>query len=676
VGAYNGPDVPVQDIRSFSAHANGNNVDLTFEISNQSSCIEDAGVYIADTPMGPARLIGNLADEPILDLPNSWVDSFRLPVSDHYCYWLGYECGLADEVTDLSLLYPASSEFPVTYQRGAERPVKNAPGVPAVSDVLLDFGRSVRLTWDLSNDDASLDGYGIYRTVYTLDHAAIDGPRFVTLVPPGTSTYVDDGVSSDYRFSYRISSAHHGGFTIQDGDGNFAIWNDFCAETPEMRPVNNFYTGSLLISDDTLCVCPKGDGDSLRVMFTVLGSDGSPTADVSAGEMALVVYRGEALFCEGDTVHATRSTDSNGTTEFAYAGIGGCDDVLIAAQVRDTFVTGLANVSVRSPDLDANGTVALPDFSRFAGAYPSSCGDPAYCTCADFNLNCHIRLDDLSVLAFHYCVPPCTTVHACGVGGSSMATSAWGAPAAEVPEGAPPVRPAFEIGSAKERRLEDGRISLPVSVKAVSSLLACHVVIRYDGSVTSAEFVPTDYLHEPLVIPARVDDAKKTIMVALAATGGVVTGSAQGVLGALVVEGTIVPHSIQIVEAAILDGNRRLVPVVESGVLASGGTASEELAPSLVEIRETKLYQSYPNPSNPVTTISFSLKDRCAVTLRIFDVSGHIVRTLVSEELDPDVHRVIWDGRDQRGTRVSSGIYFYRLEAGGFVDQKKLVVLK
>jgi flagellar hook assembly protein FlgD len=143
-----------------------------------------------------------------------------------------------------------------------------------------------------------------------------------------------------------------------------------------------------------------------------------------------------------------------------------------------------------------------------------------------------------------------------------------------------------------------------------------------------------------------------------------------------VVEGTIVPHSLEIVEAAILDGDRRLVPIVESTLLASGGAPGDEVASEASEIRETRLYQSYPNPSNPVTTISFSLKDRCPVTLRVFTVSGQVVRTLVSEELGPDVHRVIWDGRDERGTRVSSGIYFYRLETPAVVDQKKLVVLK
>jgi hypothetical protein len=130
------------------------------------------------------------------------------------------------------------------------------------------------------------------------------------------------------------------------------------------------------------------------------------------------------------------------------------------------------------------------------------------------------------------------------------------------------------------------------------------------------------------------------------------------------------------VEAAILDGDRRVVPIVESGALASGGARGEELAPEPTEVRETTLYQSYPNPSNPVTTISFSLKERSLVTLRIFSVSGHLVRTLVSEELGPDLHRVVWDGRGERGTRISSGLYFYRLETPAFVDQKKLVILK
>ncbi len=165
-------------------------------------------------------------------------------------------------------------------------------------------------------------------------------------------------------------------------------------------------------------------------------------------------------------------------------------------------------------------------------------------------------------------------------------------------------------------------------------------------------------------------------MVALAASAGVVTREAEGSLGTLAVEGTILAHSLEIVEATILDGEWREVPVVTGGVkeVAASGAAAEEGA--VGEAFKTALYQSFPNPANPATTISFSLKERSHVTLRIFTVNGELVRTVVDETLEAKLHKVVWDGKDEGGRKVSSGVYFYRLEAGPFADQKKLVVLK
>jgi FlgD Ig-like domain len=92
--------------------------------------------------------------------------------------------------------------------------------------------------------------------------------------------------------------------------------------------------------------------------------------------------------------------------------------------------------------------------------------------------------------------------------------------------------------------------------------------------------------------------------------------------------------------------------------------------------RVTALYQNHPNPFNPVTAIRFDLAQESRVTLRIYDVSGRVVRTLVNEVLPRERHEVRWAATDDRGRQVASGIYFYRLQAGGYVATKKLVMLK
>ncbi len=88
------------------------------------------------------------------------------------------------------------------------------------------------------------------------------------------------------------------------------------------------------------------------------------------------------------------------------------------------------------------------------------------------------------------------------------------------------------------------------------------------------------------------------------------------------------------------------------------------------------LEPNYPNPFNPKTTISFTLDRPGPVTLRIYDPRGRVVRTLVRGDLEAGPRRVEWFGDDDRGARVASGVYFYRLEAGGQVLQRKMTLVK
>ncbi|MDH3196994.1 MAG: Ig-like domain-containing protein [Candidatus Krumholzibacteria bacterium] len=89
-----------------------------------------------------------------------------------------------------------------------------------------------------------------------------------------------------------------------------------------------------------------------------------------------------------------------------------------------------------------------------------------------------------------------------------------------------------------------------------------------------------------------------------------------------------------------------------------------------------ELGQNVPNPFNPTTTIKFTIPDKALVRLRVYDVAGRLVRTLVDEERVADFYKVVWDGHDNRGSRVSSGIYFYSLEAGKHRATKKMLLLK
>jgi hypothetical protein len=90
------------------------------------------------------------------------------------------------------------------------------------------------------------------------------------------------------------------------------------------------------------------------------------------------------------------------------------------------------------------------------------------------------------------------------------------------------------------------------------------------------------------------------------------------------------------------------------------------------------LYQAQPNPANPSATIRYTIAEKGRVSLRIFDVGGRLVRTLVDEMQTPAeaAFEVVWDGMNEQGQRVGSGVFLYQIDAPGFSSAKKLVILK
>ena len=117
-------------------------------------------------------------------------------------------------------------------------------------------------------------------------------------------------------------------------------------------------------------------------------------------------------------------------------------------------------------------------------------------------------------------------------------------------------------------------------------------------------------------------------------------------------------------------------------VLADQKAASIPVGDHIYVPTGFELSQNYPNPFNPSTTIRFTLPSQqeggltLPTTLKIYNVLGEVVRTLVDEPMAPGAHEVVWDGKDDQGDQTASGIYFYRLRAGDFQDTKKMVLMR
>ncbi len=101
------------------------------------------------------------------------------------------------------------------------------------------------------------------------------------------------------------------------------------------------------------------------------------------------------------------------------------------------------------------------------------------------------------------------------------------------------------------------------------------------------------------------------------------------------------------------------------------GQSNEELI-----IRKFALFQNYPNPFNPQTVIRYALSKGCNVEITIFNILGQKVRGLINEYRSAGAHEILWDGKDDLGKELSSGIYFYRLKTDEFTESKKMILLK
>jgi len=131
--------------------------------------------------------------------------------------------------------------------------------------------------------------------------------------------------------------------------------------------------------------------------------------------------------------------------------------------------------------------------------------------------------------------------------------------------------------------------------------------------------------------------------------------------------------SITIKEATLVDRDANKIPVEIIAVMKDeeGLDAEGSIIP-----KNFVLSQNLPNPFNPETQISYDLPSACQVKLCIYNLLGQKARTLLDEYQSAGHKIVNWDGKDDRGNGLASGVYFYRIQAGDFTDAKKMIMIK
>jgi len=126
--------------------------------------------------------------------------------------------------------------------------------------------------------------------------------------------------------------------------------------------------------------------------------------------------------------------------------------------------------------------------------------------------------------------------------------------------------------------------------------------------------------------------------------------------------------AVQVLTEVAVD---QVLTIVETGQTSTGAMVTTVYIPTTY-----RLYQNHPNPFNPRTTIRYDLPQAGHVSLRIYDVTGQLLKTLVNTNQPAGVYQVEWNGRDEHQQPVSSGIYFYTLRAGEHRQTRRMVVLQ
>jgi len=173
-----------------------------------------------------------------------------------------------------------------------------------------------------------------------------------------------------------------------------------------------------------------------------------------------------------------------------------------------------------------------------------------------------------------------------------------------------------------------------------------------------------------------------TLNVALAGAVDSISGSGTLVYIGFKVLSSASPGDTSVIHFIDIKLNEFVPPVVKDGVFRITPTSVHENE-NLNLPKDFNLGQNYPNPFNPTTIIpfrvngsQFTVHSPVRTTLIIYNILGQRVNTLFDESLKPGTYQAIWDGKNDAGEKVPSGVYFYRLTSGGLSETRKMVLMR
>jgi hypothetical protein len=226
-----------------------------------------------------------------------------------------------------------------------------------------------------------------------------------------------------------------------------------------------------------------------------------------------------------------------------------------------------------------------------------------------------------------------------------------------------------KIGFSEAKGAKDSQLEISIVGDCNVDIAGLQLEINYDPKeVTLLEPNLTSRTQGLQLYSSTKDGVQKIGIVDIGGRNHILPG--EGPLVTLKAKGNDL-SSLTIKEAILVDRDAHTIPVeiVKTITATQDNSVPQSFA----------LTQNYPNPFNPSTSVQFTVasgQSSVPTTLKIYNVRGQLVRTLVDEPKISGTYEVIWDSKDDRGEAVSSGVYFYKLKAGDYTETKKMILMK
>jgi len=515
------------------------------------------------------------------------------------------------------------------------QPDTTPPAAPAALSAKTSGGTAV-LTWGAS-PAADVTGYNVSRAEGQGSFAAV-----ATLV--SGLTFTDRGLKTDATYRYRVTAVDASG-----NEGASAEAQAAAAATSITAP--GFYVKQGAPLKPTLVV-QNASAASGSLTYTFQVSTKPDFSDVAAS--ASGVKQGAGTGPNDPPGLTAWTVDRTLTDRATYYWRARANDGTFDGPFGETqSFTVNASESARPGDVDGDGKVSLDDFFAYALAFNTTTSDPGFNPLADVDGNGRIDLEDFFTFALVF-----DFKYVLGTGSSKPAVAA-------LPDEA--VRLSFETRLASASRGDE--VVARLRVQNVADLRGYGIGLTYDAD--AVEWVGVSPSEEALAQSGGV----APLFWSVQREGNRVYLGDYHKMGSGLAEGAVAE-----VRLRLRQDNPKGPVVSLTDLLVQGADRRTLRAVNLADLLLTPsdfaLSHNYPNPFNPVTTIRYAIPQAERVTLRVYNLLGQQVATLVDARQEAGFYAIQWDGKDAQGRRAASGVYFYRMQAGKFTRTEKMLLLK